>query len=104
MSNPSPFPAIVDPTQVGVVWPFAHPGSDPVLYGHVDLSPRGAFEVRSAQTFTMTYTVGRHGIDDTFGSIRVVSGFSATGARCRRHGRPTMAMSPQPAAAPARLR
>ena len=56
---------------MGDVWPATQPGEDPVLYGHVELTPRGAFEARSVQTFTLTYTVGRYGIDDT-GSIRVV--------------------------------
>ena len=59
---------------VGAVWPIAQPGEDPVLYGHVELEPRGAFEARSLQTFRLTYTVGRYGIDDT-GSIRVVFRF-----------------------------
>ena len=59
---------------VGDVWPVTHPGEDPVLYGHVDLQPRGAFEARSLQTFKMVYTVGRYGIDDT-GGIRVVFRF-----------------------------
>lgn len=59
---------------VGDVWPATEPGTDPVLYGHVSLEPRGAFEVRSVQTFKMVYTVGRYGIDDT-GSIRVVFRF-----------------------------
>lgn len=59
---------------MGDVWPATQPGEDPVLYGHVELTPRGAFEARSVQTFTLTYTVGRYGIDDT-GSIRVVFRF-----------------------------
>ena len=64
---------------MGDVWPVTAPGSDPagedpVLYGHVELTPRGAFEARSVQTFSLTYTVGRYGIDDT-GSIRVVFRF-----------------------------
>ena len=59
---------------MGDVWPATQPGSDPVLYGHVELTPRGAFEARSVQTFSLTYTVGRYGIDDT-GSIRVVFRF-----------------------------
>ena len=59
---------------MGDVWPATQPGEDPVLYGHVELTPRGAFEARSVQTFSMTYTVGRYGIDDT-GSIRVVFRF-----------------------------
>lgn len=67
-------PAIIDPALVAAVWPANHPGTDPTLYGHVKLDPRGQFEVRSAQTFTLTYTVGRYGIDDT-GGIRVVFRF-----------------------------
>ncbi len=59
---------------MGDVWPATQPGEDPVLYGHVELSPRGAFEARSVQSFKMVYTVGRYGIDDT-GSIRVVFRF-----------------------------
>lgn len=46
------------------------PGADPALYGSARLSPLGAVEVRSPQTFTLTYTVGRLGLDDT-GSICV---------------------------------
>jgi hypothetical protein len=65
---------IVDPNLVAAVWPDTHPGEDPVLYGHVDLEPRGAFEARSLQTFRLVYTVGRYGIDDT-GGIRVVFRF-----------------------------
>ena len=59
---------------VGDSWPVNHPGADPVLYGHVSLEPKGAFEARSLQTFKLVYTVGRYGIDDT-GSIRVVFRF-----------------------------
>jgi len=61
----------IPPEQMGEVWPAAEPGTDPVLYGHVDFEPRGAFQARSLQTFRMVYTVGRYGIDDT-GGIRVV--------------------------------
>lgn len=67
-------PRAIPAELVGAVWPQAQPGTDPVLYGHVRLSPEGRFEVRSAQTFTLTYTVGRYGIDDT-GAIRVVFRF-----------------------------
>lgn len=63
--------SIVDSNLVGEGWPAVQPGPDPVLYGHVGLSPKGAFEARSLQTFTLTYTVGRFGLDDT-GAIRVV--------------------------------
>ena len=64
----------VDPVLVGDVWPAAHPGEDPLLYGHVELQPRGAFEARSVQTFKLIYTVGRYGIDDT-GGIAVLFRF-----------------------------
>ena len=59
---------------MGDSWPVNHPGADPVLYGHVSLEPKGAFEARSLQTFKLVYTVGRYCIDDT-GSIRVVFRF-----------------------------
>ena len=64
----------VAPHLVGDVWPIAHPGEDPVLYGHVRLTPGGAFQARSLQTFRLVYTVGRYGIDDT-GGIHVVFRF-----------------------------
>jgi len=65
---------IVNPDHVADVWPAAAPAGDPVLYGQAELSPEGAFEVRSYQTFKLTYTVGRFGLDDN-GSIRVVFRF-----------------------------
>jgi hypothetical protein len=65
---------IVNSNLVGEVWPAASPAEDPVLYGQAELSPEGAFQVRSFQTFTLTYTVGRFGLDDN-GSIRVVFRF-----------------------------
>lgn len=61
----------VESAYVGDVWPSAEPGEDPVLYGSVTLNPTGAFEARSLQTFTLVYTVGRFGLDDT-GAIKVV--------------------------------
>ena len=68
------FDDVVAKELVGDSWPVNHPGADPVLYGHVSLEPKGAFEARSLQTFKLVYTVGRYGIDDT-GSIRVVFRF-----------------------------
>ena len=56
---------------MGEAWPSAQPGEDPVLYGHAELTPSDPVTVRSVQTFTLTYTVGRFGLDDT-GAIRVV--------------------------------
>ena len=61
----------VDEALVGEVWPSAQPGEDAVLYGHVELTPKDPVEVRSLQTFRLTYTVGRYGLDDT-GAIRIV--------------------------------
>ena len=65
---------IVNSTLVGEVWPAATPAEDPVLYGQAELSPEGAFQVRTFQTFNLKYTVGRFGLDDN-GSIRVVFRF-----------------------------
>lgn len=56
---------------MGEVWPEAVPAEDPVVYGHVSMDPQGAFEARSFQSFTLQYTVGRYGLDDT-GSLRIV--------------------------------
>ncbi len=63
--------SLVDSDLVGEVWTTAQPGTDPVLYGHVEISPKGKFPARSLQTFRLTYTVGRFGLDDT-GAIRVM--------------------------------
>ena len=73
-SGSNNWPDIVESVQVGEVWPAAVPAEDPVLYGHAELNPTGAFEVRSYQTFTLNYTVGRFGLDDN-GAIRVVFRF-----------------------------
>ena len=45
---------IVNPDHVADVWPAATPAGDPVLYGQAELSPDGAFAVRSYQTFKLT--------------------------------------------------
>ena len=63
------FNDVVAKELVGDSWPVNHPGADPVLYGHVSLEPKGAFEARSLQTFKLVYTVGRYGIDDTAVSV-----------------------------------
>ena len=55
------------------MWPAAAPAEDLCSMASKAL-PEGAFEVRSYQTFTLTYTVGRFGLDDN-GSIRVVFRF-----------------------------
>jgi len=43
----------------------------PELMGHVTMTPQGRFEVGSFQSFTLTYTAGRFGIDD-LGGLQVV--------------------------------
>lgn len=65
----------VKPHLVGDAWSNAAPGSDPVLYGSARISPEGAFEARSLQTFEITYTAGRFGLDDT-GAIKIVTRYS----------------------------
>ena len=66
----SPPPAVAREL-TGDIWPAAQPGSDIYAYGRATLAPTGEFEVRSFHSFTLTYTVGKFGIDDT-GAIRVV--------------------------------
>ena len=50
------------------------PTDRPELLGHVTLSPEGRFTVREFATFTLTYTAGRFGVDDT-GGIKVILRF-----------------------------
>ncbi|MEM8812705.1 MAG: DUF3604 domain-containing protein [Pseudomonadota bacterium] len=57
-------------TLVGDNAPSVRPGDDPALFGSATLSPLEPVEVRSHQTFTLTYTVGTLGLDDT-GGIRI---------------------------------
>lgn len=55
----------VDPALIGeAIWTTI-PGSDPALYGSATLTGPATVEVRSYQTFRVTYTVGRMGLDDT---------------------------------------
>lgn len=55
---------------VGDNGPSVRPGDDPALDGSAVLEPLGSVEARSYQTFRLTYTVGRIGMDDS-GAIRV---------------------------------
>ncbi len=48
--------------------------------GHARLSPDGAFEVGSFQSFTLTYTAGKFGIDDS-GALRIVFRFASDQSR-----------------------
>jgi len=65
--------------------PAIHSGTirDPIPpheLGHARLSPEGAFEVGSYQSFTLTYTAGKFGIDDS-GSLRIVFRFASDQSR-----------------------
>ncbi|NRB30268.1 MAG: hypothetical protein HRU27_06705, partial [Rhizobiaceae bacterium] len=60
----------VDSGLVGDNWPSSQPGTNKDLYGTAKLAPTEPVEIRSFQTFTLTYTVGKIGIDDN-GGIRV---------------------------------
>ena len=51
--------------------------------GKADVQPKGAFEAGSFASFTLTYTAGKFGIDDT-GSLKVVHRFASD------MGRPTI--------------
>lgn len=48
----------------------------PELMGSATLSPEGAFEAGTFQTFTLTYTAGRFGLDDT-GSLKIAFRFAS---------------------------
>jgi hypothetical protein len=63
---------------MGDLWPQALPGAEDADYGTVTLEPRGAFVARSFQTFTLTYTVGAFGLDDT-GAIKIVQRWTNDG-------------------------
>lgn len=52
---------------VGDNKPSVRSGDDPALYGTAELTPAGPVETRGFQTFKLTYTVGKLGIDDTGG-------------------------------------
>lgn len=60
----------VESNLVGDNWPSSVPGENNDLYGSATLSPTHPVEIRSFQTFTLTYTVGKIGIDDN-GGIRI---------------------------------
>ena len=60
----------VPPELVGDNAPSVLPGLDPAMLGKASLSPTEPVEVRTFQSFVLTYTVGTLGIDDT-GGIRI---------------------------------
>ncbi len=69
---------IIPDRLMGDVWPACPPGSSPTDLGSARLTPDDPVEIRSFQTFTLVYTVGRLGIDDT-GAIKVVQRFTNDG-------------------------
>lgn len=48
----------------------------PDRMGHAEITPQGEFDAGSYQSFTLTYTAGYFGIDDT-GSIKIVHRFAS---------------------------
>ena len=50
------------------------------LLGSAEITPSGAFEAGSTVSFTLTYTAGLHGIDDS-GSLKIVSRFASDQTR-----------------------
>jgi len=65
---------------VGDNAPSVRSGNDPALYGSAVLEPTAPVETRSFQTFKLTYTVGKLGIDDT-GGIQVAFRFIGDSGR-----------------------
>ncbi len=60
----------VPPDLVGDNAPSVRPGPDTAMLGTASLTPTDPVEVRTFQSFALTYTVGTLGIDDT-GGIRI---------------------------------
>lgn len=54
---------------------YLHDPIDPRRLGHASLTPTGRFEAGSFASFTLVYTAGVYGIDDS-GSIRIVFRFA----------------------------
>jgi hypothetical protein len=69
---------VIKPDLMGDVWPGVEPGGADADYGSAVLEPTGPCPIRSFQTFKLTYTVGRFGLDDT-GAIRVAFRFVQDG-------------------------
>lgn len=67
---------VVSHHMLGDAAPAVRPGPDPAMLGFARLEPTGPVEVRTYQSFTLVYTVGTLGIDDT-GGIRI--GFRTVG-------------------------
>ncbi len=59
---------------------MAHEPIAAELLGRAEVTPAGAFEAGSTVAFTLTYTAGLHGIDDS-GSLKIVSRFASDQTR-----------------------
>ena len=79
--------ALIPRDELGDVWPAVQPGRSAGDYGSARLEPTGPCVVRSFQTFKISYTVGRFGLDDT-GAIRI-------GMRFVQDGGPLQAIDPE---------
>lgn len=60
----------IRPELIGKAWPAVQPFQGSQMYGSVKLEPTGEFVARSYASFTLTYTAGPYGIDDS-GALRV---------------------------------
>ncbi|MEL7098125.1 MAG: DUF3604 domain-containing protein [Pseudomonadota bacterium] len=69
---------------MGDVWPSALPGATDADYGIVTFDGAGPYTVRSVQTFTLVYTVGAYGLDDT-GAIKMVTRWTHDGGPWQTH-------------------
>jgi len=65
---------------MGEIWPGAQAGAAPGDYGSALIDCNGPVEIRTFQTFTLTYVAGRFGLDDT-GGIKIVQRFTNDGGR-----------------------
>ena len=70
--------SIIPAPLMGEIWPSVKPSMCTEHLGHATITPNGPFVVRSFQTLTLTYTLGKFGLDDT-GGFRVVQRFTNDG-------------------------
>lgn len=83
MKQQSPFGA-VPRHLVGDNGPSVIPGHDRSIFGYATLSPVTPVETRSFHTATLTYTVGKLGLDDT-GAIRITWRMVSDSGRPQMH-------------------
>lgn len=71
---------LIDTDLMGDVWPSAEPGLTSADYGSAKITPNQPVEIRSFQTFELTFTAGIFGLDDT-GGLKIVQRFTNDGGR-----------------------